>query len=305
MRCYLISEPPADLTGIRSVLADLGVGIVEPAHAFDGATSESRQGWLPGVDFVCAVFPVDRGWETPPSVYLEIGEAVGAGVPVMLVAEPPRRLDAGLFPLPVARVPLTSKNALATHLSVFIASFGRSREKEAIPTASVKVADLKFLSEELAELRLRSNASGSGEAAQSLATNFEDIALRLLRAAGAEAEPTIDSDDVGDIAAWVPGTERFIPGPLVVELKILRNGRLERDTLERLKNYALSRDSPWSLLLYFNMDQSRAVRMPKAGNWPMVIVLDIEELAQDLRQMPLAKILNNARNSIVHGQGLR
>jgi hypothetical protein len=108
VRCYLIAEPPTDLSAVRAVLSDLDVEVVEPARAFDSASQVGR-GWLPDVDFVCALFSAEHGWETPASVYLEIGEAVGAGIPVLLVAEPPRRLDAALFPLPVVRVPVTNK----------------------------------------------------------------------------------------------------------------------------------------------------------------------------------------------------
>jgi hypothetical protein len=124
-----------------------------------------------------------------------------------------------------------------------------------------------------------------------------------LRAAGAEAQETTGTDGIGDIAAWVPGTERFIPGPLLVELKIVRQPQIDRAVLDQLQLYALTRDAQWSILLYYRWDRDQEVRLPRGGAWPMVMVLDIEELASSLHEKTLAQILNNERNAIVHGGG--
>ncbi|MEU4214027.1 hypothetical protein [Actinoplanes sp. NPDC026623] len=299
VRCYLIAEHPTDLSSVREVLSDLGVEVVEPAQAFDAATLP-RRGWLPTVDMVCAIFPADHGWETPASLYLELGEAVGAGIPVLLFVEPPRRLDAALFSLPVARIPTNNRVALASQFSLFLQSVGKSSEL-AIPPRRTDSFDLKLISRELAELRQDFEISGFGEAIQSTARRLEDLALRLFKASGAEVVATSDDEGIGDMAAWVPGTERFIPGPLLVEVKILRKGPVARETLEKLQLYALTRDAPWSLLLYYRWKPAGRISNPKGGAWPNVIVLDIEELTRRLRHEPLATVLNNERNAIIHG----
>jgi hypothetical protein len=299
VRCYLIAEPPTDLTAVRTVLSDLGVEVVEPARAFDSAIHVGR-GWLPDVDFVCALFSAEHGWETPASVYLEIGEAVGAGIPVLLVAEPPRRLDGALFPLPVVRVPATNKRALARHIHLFLQSVGRPPAPMA-PPRTPDTAELSAVSDELAGLRDTGGLTGSG--AQLASRRIEELALRLLQAAGAEAQETTGTEGTGDIAAWVPGTERFIPGPLLVELKIVRQPQIDRTVLDQLQLYALTRDAQWSILLYYRWDRDQEVRLPRGGAWPTVMVLDIEELASSLHEKTLAQILNNERNAILHGGG--
>jgi hypothetical protein len=134
---------------------------------------------------------------------------------------------------------------------------------------------------------------------------MEGLALRLLRAAGAEVQETTGTLGIGDFAAWVPGTERFIPGPLLVELRILRKPQIDRATLDQLQLYALTRDAQWSLLLYYLWDRDRKVRMPTSGTWPMVMVFDIEDLAASLHEKSLAETLNNTRNAILHGVGRR
>jgi hypothetical protein len=156
-----------------------------------------------------------------------------------------------------------------------------------------------------AVLRDTGALKGSGEAIHSTARRIEELALRLLRASGAEAQETTGTDGIGDIAAWVPGTERFIPGPLLVELKLVRRPQIDRATLDQLQLYALARDAQWSVLLYYRWDRNLKVRLPRSGTWPMVMVFDIEELAADLRDRTLAQILNNERNAIVHGAGHR
>ncbi|MEU5554295.1 hypothetical protein ABZ738_31440 [Micromonospora sp. NPDC047793] len=283
------------------MLSDLDVEVVEPARAFD-STSQAGRGWLPDVDFVCAIFPAEDGWETPAAMYLEIGQAVGADLPILLVAEPPRRLDPALFSLPVARVSATNKAALASQINLFLRSVGRPSASMAT-SRHVDAAELSFIREELAGLREAFSLTGGGGTAQASGMRLEQIALRLLRAAGAEAQETTGTDGIGDIAAWVPGTEKFIPGPLLVEVKIVRRPQIDRAVLDQLQLYALTRDAQWSILLYYRRDRDLKVQVPKGGTWPMVMVFDIEELASNLRQQTLAQVLNNERNSLVHGLG--
>lgn len=301
VRCYLIAEHPTDLSAVRAVLSDLEVDVVEPARAFD-STSQAGRGWLPDVDFVCAIFPAEDGWETPAAMYLEIGQAVGDNLPILLVAEPPRRLDPALFSLPVARVAVTNKVALASQINLFLrstkhpsASIGTSRPADA--------AELGSIREELADLRDASSLTGGGEASHEAGRRFEQIALRLLQAAGAEAQETTGTEGIGDIAAWVPGTEKFIPGPLLIELKIVRRSRIDRSVLDQLQLYALTRGAQWSILLYYKWDRDLRIQVPKGGTWPMVMVFDIEELASSMQERTLAQVLNNERNAIVHGLG--
>ncbi|MEV4348915.1 hypothetical protein AB0J83_31035 [Actinoplanes sp. NPDC049596] len=268
---------------------------------FDTTTRAGR-GWLPDADFLCVLFPPESGWETPPSVYLEIGQAVGANLPVLLVAEPPRRLDPALFSLQVARVPVTSALALTGQFKLFLESIGAPAPTGSVPQPIEPVAETSIaaIRGELANLREADYASNTSRVAWAL----ESLALKLLRTAGAEAEEARSADGTGDIAAWVPGTEKYIPGPLVVETKIVRSSGLRKETLNGLQLYALTRDAPWSVLLYYRWDRGLKVRMPP-GDWPAVMVFDIEELANRLQRASLAQVLNNERNVLVHRVGDR
>jgi hypothetical protein len=292
--CYVIAERPQDLSTISAVLSDLGIEVVEPARAFD-RTSHRARGWLPEVDFVCVLFQSENGWETPTAVYLEIGEAVGAGTPVLLIAEPPRRLDPALSTLPVVRVPAGSRAALTGHISMFLQSIGREPAPAAPPRALDRT-ELDSVREELDNLRVEVEHPRYLDHRK-----LEQLALRLLRATGAEAEEITGTPGIGDFAAWVPGTERFIPGPLLVELRILQRGHIDRSVLDQLQLYALTRDAQWSMLIYYRWERDQEVQLPRGGTWPMVMVFDIEDLAGRLRGQSLAQVLNNERNAIVHG----
>jgi hypothetical protein len=288
-----------DLSAARRALSGLDVEVIEPDRVFDTATRTGR-GWLPQVDFLCVLFPAESGWESPASVFLEIGQAVGANMPVLLVAEPPRRLDAALFSLPVVRVPATSAIALTGQFKLFLESVGAPAIAGTVPqTVDPEAASsLSAIRQELSGLRLADYASS----ASAFGHTLEVLALRLLRTAGAEAENARTDDGTGDIAAWVPGTEKFIPGPLVVEVKIVRDPIILRRTLNALQLYALTRDAPWSLLLYYKWDHNMKVHLPP-GDWSAVMLFDIEELAARLEHTPLAQVLNNERNTLIHRVG--
>jgi hypothetical protein len=285
-----------DLSAARTALSDLGVEVVEPDRVFDTATIAGR-GWLPQVDLLCVLFPAESGWETPASVYLEIGQAVGAKIPVLLVAEPPRRLDPALFALPVVRIPATSALSLAGQFKLFLESVGAPVPSATAPQTvdpAARVA-MSAIQRELSALR----QAGQPSSASTVGRDLEMLAVRLLRTAGADAEQARTADGTGDIASWVPGTEKFIPGPLIVEVKIVRDRVLRKETLDALQLYALTRDAPWSLLLYYRWDHDMKVRLPR-GDWSAVMVFDIEQLAARLEHTPLAQILNNERNALVH-----
>ncbi|WP_344617635.1 hypothetical protein [Dactylosporangium salmoneum] len=264
MRCYLIAEPPADLSPVRAALSDLGVEVVEPAHAFDSSIHSGR-GWLPDVDFLCVLFAAERGWETPASVFLEIGQAVVSAIPVLVIAEPPRRLDAALSLLPVIRVPARSSAVLAAHIQLFMKSIGRP-PVAAAPPRSPDAAELRSVRDELASLRPTTAVGGSGEAMHVTARRVEQLAIRLLRAAGAEAQATTGADGIGDIAVWVPGTENFIPGPLLVELRVVRDPIIDRSKLDQLQLYALSRDAQMVAVALLQMGSQPENSVAKGRN---------------------------------------
>ena len=298
MRCYLVGEPIANLAGLRDALSRLDVTVVEAGAAFDSAPS-TGSGWIPTVDFLCAVFSSETGWETPVSIYLEIGQALGAGLPVLVIAEPPRKLDPALSPLRVVRVPISNQVALTSHVRRFLDSIGRGETTEA-PPSNVERQRLASVRHDLADFRRELRTL---DATSQVGHRLEQIAVRLFEAAGAELQPARQHNDSADFAVWIPGTEKFLSGPLLVEVKLLRTPRVEYRTLRQLQELALRRGSPLSLLLYFKVARDRPVQWPDHAARAGVIALDIEDLTQRLEEQNLAQIVKNERNALIHGVG--
>jgi hypothetical protein len=141
VRCYLVVEHHADLTPLRDVLAELGVDVVTPGQAFKAPSDSDLSRWVPEVDFVLAVFPEGAGWETPPALYLDIGVAIGSRLPVLIVADPSRRIDATLSPLVAVRAALGNRGALRSRIGQFLRIIGTGRAGETQAALDAKNLD--------------------------------------------------------------------------------------------------------------------------------------------------------------------
>lgn len=298
MRCYLVVEYRCDLSALHEALRETNVEVVTPGRAFQGTPGDSTGYWLPDVDFVLAVFPARSEWETPAALLLDVGIAIGKGVPILIVAEPPRRLDAALAPLPLVRVPLGQKAALAARVSQFVNAIHGGVRPVGDDAPAVDHRLLDELTHDLEALREQ-----PFDASQS-PLQFEEITMRLLRACGAELEKS--RPDLGyrhDAAGWVPGTETVFPEPLFFEFRLLRRAEVPRQKLDELAGIAARHGGGFGVLICFSLD-SEPIPWPEAI-WPMVLAFEITDLIRQLRDRPLAAVLRNQRNAAVHGVGLR
>lgn len=295
VRCYLVVEYHVDLSALHEVLRDANVEVVTPDHAFQTPPSDAIGYWLPDVDFVVAVFPARSEWETPPALLLDVGVAIGRGTPVLVIAEPPRKVDAALAPLPVAKVPLGHRAALAARLNQFMSSVrsGSRPVGDDVPAVDHRILDAVTL--ELEALRAQPFD-------QRTARQFSEIAMRLLRACGAELEES-RRDGGYDAAGWVPGTETLFPDPLFFEFRLLRRAEVPRTKMDELAGIAARRGAGFGVLIGFSHD-SEPVPWPDT-TWPMILTFEIAELIQALRHRSLAAVLRNRRNAAVHGGGPR
>ena len=295
VRCYLVVEYRCDLSALHEALSDANVEVTTPGHAFQMPPADATGYWLPDVDFVLAVFPARPDWETPPALLLDIGVAIGKGVPVLIIAEPPRKVDAALAPLPLARVSLGHKSALSARIDQFAnAIVGGSRPVgDDVPAVDHRILDSVTLDLEV----LRDQPFTPQTSRQ-----FSEIAMRLLRACGAEVEES-RVDGGYDAAGWVPGTETLFPEPLFFEFRLLRQAEVPRQKLDQLAGIAARRGGGFGVLIAFTLD-SRPVPWPESA-WPMVLTFEMTELIHELRQQSLAAVLRNRRNAVVHGGGSR
>ncbi|GGN11004.1 hypothetical protein GCM10010109_20950 [Actinoplanes campanulatus] len=156
---------------------------------------------------------------------------------------------------------------------------------------------LREIKEDLADIRSNSQQQDPSAAAERL----ERASLQLITAAGGEAVSIDRDDEPVDFAAWIPGTEKFLSSPLLIEVKLLRRPEVARGSIDRLRAAANSRGATWALLLYFSITDAGGVKIRGGASWPYIMALNIEELATRLQDEGLAQILNNERNAIMHG----
>jgi hypothetical protein len=294
VRCYLVAERAADISTLQQVLDAKGIEVVMPGRGFGDLSRRGRLSWLPEVDFLCVVFSKRLDSSTPPAMYVDIGVAIGSGMPTLVIVEPPRVADSVLAPLHVVQVPLGSAPALSLQVKSFLKSMGQTRPQlidQRRPDADM----LQAIKQELGALS--EVARGDINSAYQ---RFEGIAVRLLEAAGALTEGASHGGDQGfDIAAWVPGTEAVLPGPLLIEIKLVRGSILGRQ-FDQLQNAVARRNASFGLLLYYPLS-GQPVRLP-SGHWPMVMAFEMGDLLKSLTGRSLAQVILNSRNALVHGR---
>ncbi|MFC1410737.1 hypothetical protein ACEZCY_16560 [Streptacidiphilus sp. N1-12] len=295
MRCYLVAEQAADTSTLQEVLRAAGIEVVTPERGYAVFARGGRLPWLPEVDFLCVVFAGRLETPTPPALYMDIGVAIGLGLPTLVIVEPPRTADSVLAPLQVVQMPLGSASALSFRLNAFLKSIGQSRI-DPIEQTRPDIQTLHTFRQELDTLSESENSSSSSKY-----QHFEDIVVKLLEACGASTEGGPRSGDQGfDIAAWVPGTETVLPGPLLIESKLVSRSVLSRSDFDKLQHTAASRNAAMGLLLYYSL--SRQPLRPPLGFWPMVISFEVGNLLTLLEQQSLAQLIVRARNAVVHGR---
>jgi hypothetical protein len=296
VRCYLVVEYRCDLSALHEALREANVEAVTPDHAFQTPPADAIGYWLPDVDFVLAVFPARSEWDTPAALLIDVGVAIGRGTPVLVIAEPPRKVDAALAPLPLAKVPLGHRAALAARVNQFVNSIrGGSRPVGGdVPAVDHRILDSVALELEV----LKEQPFEPGVAPR----QFSEIAMRLLRACGAELEES-RLDGGYDAAGWVPGTETLFPDPLLFEFRLLRRAEIPRQKLDQLAGIAARHGAGFGVLIAFPLD-SKPMPWPDS-TWPMILTFEIKELIQKLRHQSLAAVLRNRRNAAVHGSSTR
>lgn len=292
MRCYLVSEYPCDLTTLREALHTANIEPVGPDFAFQRVSANMVHYWFPEVDFVLVVFPVRSDLETPPALLLDIGVAIGKNVPVLLIAEPSRKIYTALAPLPLVNISLNNGPALSERIKQFANSIGGQIRPvgEDAPTIDPRVLDaFRIELDALHDLPIRPAESEY---------RFMEIALRLLRAGGADLE--VSNRDYGsDAAGWIPGTEDFFRDPILFEFKLVRQPRVAKAVLDQLSALTSRHGAALAVVIYFSPNREQ-IKWPESIS-PTIIAFEINELVQQLRDRSLAAVLRTRRNVVVHG----
>jgi hypothetical protein len=286
-QCLVIAPPYADLSVLRALLAELDIGATMTAQLLAGAQLATVG--LNQFDFAVAVLPATRQHGTPttsPAIFLEMGIALGRGLPLLVLAESADEDLPSLGGL-ASNVWIVAGTqdaaAIRLHLSLFTdvlainQSTGPVLDRQPSPTTSPKILN-------------EQKATNRGE-------RLDQVVVGLLKAGGALVEESANAgpEDRGvDAAALIPGAEQTL-GPVLVEVKASRDLELS-PAVRNLGRYVTVRKAMFGLLIYDGPRQD----LPWPSGFP-VVAMHVDDLRQHVQNGTLGRRLIGARNSYVHG----
>ncbi len=179
MRCLIIAPSAVDLRVLLGVLKDQDVQALSTADL--GAGAALARVPFDGIDCGIAVVPGTpvRSTAGLPATYVEIGIAVGRGLPMLVVAEPPELPSPALAGITTVSTPVHNVQALRLHLGLFLRSVAATPAR---PTPQQPVTTLGTVA---ATYRARLDTLRKAHPAER-AMRFEQLVGDLLRATGAD-----------------------------------------------------------------------------------------------------------------------
>lgn len=267
------------------------------AESFDSPPAENLatriQSLIHGADAMIAVLGSGPGTE---NVFYEIGYASALRKPILILLRPGLTIPEFAAGARFVVADIMDSEVLGLGVKTFLRGLtkrGSSRNK---PTASKanKKSD-KVLIQALVHRVVEQRSSISPREAERLVAD-------LLRAAAVtEIEEQTASRDHGvDFAVWSDALQSSLGNPILIEVKAgnLDHGRLQT-AYERLVSQVLGSGARFGILLY--LDHS-GKRFKRPNKWiPSVLVLDVEDLANELLSKSFPNALMERRNRLVHG----
>jgi hypothetical protein len=269
------------------VLADERVAATTSETIGPGA----RLAAAPLLDFDAAVAVLPPGGVGLSAVQVEVGIALGRGLPLLLIVPPDTLPPAGLSDIRYVKASLDNRAALKLHIGIFFRSLSAS------PTpGSDRVLRASPLSPQTATAFQQQLRAIREDPPQARGVGFEHLVLELLRAGGAmvEQDKRLEGPADVDAVAVIPGEEERL-GPLLVEVKHYASSPRLRKAERQLQSRVLSRGGGLGLLIY----DSPEWRAPEQTT-PLVLTLRADDLVRELEQWPLADVLVRARNEAIH-----
>jgi len=279
MRVFLSASADADTHTLREALEELGADVLATTDVASGGGIRS------------VLLPTDRlvGLLQYPAVgntavLVEIGIAIGMGLPVLVIAPPASPIPAALGDVIVVRSAADDLDALQLPLKLFVRTAASRPSPSPTSSASHEQVDLARFREQLATLE---EAGNDGR-------DLVQLVADLLRYSGAQVEeqPSWAEGWRPDIALAIPGQEGRL-GTVIVELKISRDRKTLESAAFQLVQYVLALRGGLGLLLYPGSE----LELPTT---PMTACLSLNRLLSELSDRSLADVLVRARNEAIH-----
>jgi hypothetical protein len=283
-QCLVIAPSYADLSALRTVLAELGITATATTRLLVGAQLATVL--LDEFSFAVAVLPSSGPDETRATaranIFLEAGIALGRGLPLIVLAEDPDEdlpalggLASNVWTIAGAK----DEASIRLHLTLFTKVLEtHSRARDPGPRPEVPAA--LTVTPSFAPIRRRDQS-------------LEEEVISLLEAGGAKVESKAGDNRV-DAAALIPGAERVL-GPVPIEVKSLQ-GRGLPEVVKQLAAYLARSRAMFGLVVY---DGPRQEADAPSG-FP-IVALHIDELRERVSDGSLGSTLIYIRNTAVHG----
>lgn len=293
--CFIAAPIAVDIRPLRKVLMDLGIQVKDALSLPPGPGSVvgAIESAIRDVDFVCAVIPRKMS----SNVLFEIGLAYGARKPLFLIVDKEADLPANLKDIFYVRASPWDTEAIKFNLDHFLEhpTRGIPRRQRAI-TKEPKPSPLQELR---IDERLESLHSLQGS---ERAMALENLVADLFKQASAVVTQERYYRDTGaDMAIWLDGIESSVGNPVLVEVKA---GRLSEQRLQqaelRLQHYLVQTNARAGLLIY--LDQRGQRFSPSPPMWPLVVRIDVRDLADVVSKGELVATLIAERNRAAHGR---
>ncbi len=288
MRIFLTSDSDPGRIPLHGILADRGDIVQEPGELGAGALVSTTDWTADAV--IAAIFDDNPSQERRQSILVEVGVAIGRGIPTLVLSRPGLQLPS-LVGVPRIDADPEDTNTLALKVELFLQGVLKNSPRKSTNFSGATAGPV-------------SKASISSLAGLEL----EQAVGQLLQAAGAEFirethETSINGGDRAesieraDFALYIPGHETDL-GLVLVEVKSVENAidpqRRLHVAAQSLSDHTRKGSAALGLLVY----DGKPVRL---SSIPLTAALSIGELTAQLEDDPLATILRRARNQAIHG----
>ncbi|UVT25007.1 hypothetical protein NXT08_22670 [Rhodococcus pyridinivorans] len=271
------STPARDL--VHSILIDRGNVIREPDELGAGALA-TRSDWVPDA-VIAAMFGDQSTPARREAILVEIGIAIGRGLPVLLLAAPGQVLPS-LAGVPRVSVDIDDRNTLALKIDLFLQAILQNSPSEPTLQSATVGAPISAPVQPFKQGLI-----------------LEESVGHLLKLAGAQLilSDKPNSKDHAGFAFYIPGHEIDI-GVVLVEVKSIVNSKDAQNLLRHAANHLSSQVLRNGAALGMIVHDGKPI---KVHSTPMTVSISMSELAAELENADLLQVIKLSRNRAVHG----
>lgn len=298
--CYLSAAPQINLKALVDVLEEKDMTPVLTSALRSTATTlpEENIRAISQADLFIALL---SSTEENANVYFELGIAIASEVRTLLIAP----MDIHLPPT-VAQVPLIctdpeDKEALAFAIEQVLSAQTPAKFRSDLPFSPKQHPIGDFADKLLERLDALGDKIKEIEVVDLVKLALQESGISIITQSPTPiVERRQDAKAArADLALWSDEFSPWIGNPLLIEVKVFRQGRIRiSDVVEQVLAY-LQPDATRSALILYLGEPSLQTLSPRI--YPSIFYMEVRELFTQLRTKSFARILIDMRNRRVHG----